>query len=107
MKTTKTQIIENLRNNRNNQLKLNREIQDSLEDKIEVLEKKLKTEKQIKKDILKAWKEDIEKYEEWLKTLKIQKKRFEDMLYDYRDIIKFNCKDGYLFVQGIEEKYNK
>ena len=42
-----------------------------------------------------------------IKKLEKQNKIFEDMLDDYRDIIKFNCKNGYLFVQGIEEKYNK
>lgn len=40
-----------------------------------------------------------------MKKLENQNKIFKDMLDDYRDIIKFNCKDGYLFVQGIEEKY--
>tara|TARA_Y100001973_G_C5208730_1_gene343678 strand:- start:13868 stop:14050 length:183 start_codon:yes stop_codon:yes gene_type:complete len=45
----------------------------NLEIKIQELKKELENERQIKKDILKAWKEDIEKYEEWLKRERKEK----------------------------------
>lgn len=55
------------------QLKQYDEIIDYKDDVIDGAMKELKTEKQIKKDILKAWKEDIEKYEEWLKRERKEK----------------------------------
>ena len=41
--------------------------------KLKELDKELKKERQIKQDILKAWKEDKEKYEEWLKRERKEK----------------------------------
>ena len=39
----------------------------NLEIKIQELKKELEKERQIKKDILKAWREDTEKWNEWSK----------------------------------------
>jgi hypothetical protein len=41
--------------------------------KLKELDKELKKERQIKKDILKAWREDKKKYEEWLKRERKEK----------------------------------
>ena len=41
--------------------------------KLKELDKELQKERKVKKDILKAWKEDIEKYEEWLKRERKEK----------------------------------